>query len=171
MILFLGTNGSWVFSPPICNVLLSSHFFVSSVSLACLSDKQRKQGYLVQPPRCLNRKLTVFRSMQMAYLWSSYLMNSNNCFTLLYISLAWTEYWYRGMFPLWFNTLNCISNYLEINTNPVDHRILHQVIAKDLQCYDKRQCFLLDWSVDMLPLLFHDSLWYLCWDKEDAILI
>ena len=48
-------------------------------------------------------------------------------------------------------------NYLEINANHGDYRILHQVIAKILQCYDKRQGFLLDWSTDMLPVLFHDS--------------
>ena len=55
------------------------------------------------------------------------------------------------------HTLNFALNYLEINANHGDYRILHQVIAKILQCYDKRQGFLLDWSTDMLPVLFHDS--------------
>ena len=41
------------------------------------------------------------------------------------------------------HNLNLVSNYLEISANHADHKIL-QGIAKVLQCYDKRQCFLLE---------------------------
>ena len=95
----------------------------------------------------------------MAHLWSLYLISDSNRFTFscfLGINKV-SNFHYDSI-----HSLNFLSNYLEINANYVNHRILDQAIAEVFQSFGKRQYSLLDLSTGMLPLLFLGRMWYVC---------
>lgn len=93
MIRFRSTRGTFItLRLPGTSASLEGHYFLVQCShLVLLSHKHIKKGYLVQPPCCPKRKLTILRSTQITHLCSLYFILFKTNAIVGYSSLTLVE--------------------------------------------------------------------------------